>query len=221
MVSEDERGSDEQLLGRWRGGEQAAGATLLERHHDSVARFFMYKLGPDSKDLVQATFLGLLEGLERFRGEASFRTLLFAIARKQLLKHLRNRVRDRNRFRSDEVSLVDLAPSPISAIVVHERHKLLLAGLRRLPIDTQLLIELHYWEKLKLRELAEILDLPINTVKTRMRRGRVRLEAELRVLADSPEQLETTLRGLRGWAEELRLAFAEEAGPGAGDIKFE
>ena len=202
---------DKELLTRWRAGDQAAGATLLKRHHASVARFFLHKLGPDTKDLVQATFLGLLEGLERFRGDASFRTLLFAIARNKLFKHLRELTRDRQRFHPGETSLIDLEPSPISAVVVHERHKLLLAALRRLPIDTQLMIELHYWERLMLKEIAAILELPLNTVKTRMRRGRQQLEVNMRALAESPEQLETTLRGLEGWAVQLRNDFDEDS----------
>ncbi|MCA9708401.1 MAG: sigma-70 family RNA polymerase sigma factor, partial [Myxococcales bacterium] len=76
-----ERSDDEQLLARWRGGDAQAGAALFERYYEAIARFFVNKVGLDCGDLVQATFLGCLEGLERFRGEASFRTLLFAIAR--------------------------------------------------------------------------------------------------------------------------------------------
>lgn len=206
-MSSSERLSDAFLLERWRAGEQAAGATLLERYHASIARFFAHKLEHDTKDLVQATFLGLLEGLERFRGEASFRTLLFAIARNKLNLHLRGLIRDRRRFDPSETSLVDLDASPSAALVIHERHKLLLVALRRLPIDTQLMLELHYWEQLKLKEIAAVLDIPISTVKTRMRRGRQRLEAHMRELAESPEQLETTLRGLQGWAAQLQRDF--------------
>ena len=58
--------SDEALLDRWREGDKQAGAILIDRHHESLARFFMTKLGPEADDLVQATFLGLLEGATEF-----------------------------------------------------------------------------------------------------------------------------------------------------------
>ena len=93
-MSELDALSDEILLARWREGEARAGAVLIARHHESLARFFLTKAGTDGEDLVQATFLGLLGGgLERFRGEASFRTFLFAIARNKLLEYIRARVR--------------------------------------------------------------------------------------------------------------------------------
>lgn len=196
---------DAVLLERWRGGDKAAGAVLLERHHESLARFFMSKLGPEADDLVQATFLGLLEGaLDRFRAEASFRTFLFGIARKKLLEHLRSAVRDRARFDPAHETLAALEPSLGSALDARGQDKLLLAALRQLPIDTQMMLELHYWEGLRIREIAQVLELPINTVKTRMRRGRLSLDEHMRALADSREALETTLRGLDGWAADLR-----------------
>jgi RNA polymerase sigma-70 factor (ECF subfamily) len=196
---------DEELLSRWRAGDQAAGATLLRRHHESIARFFMSKVGADGEDLVQATFLGLLDGaLERFRDDASFRTFLFGIARKKLLEHLRNTIRDRERFDPQHATIAGLQRSASSVIDAHGQNKLLLAALRRLPIDTQLMLELHYWEDMRINDIARVLDLPASTIKTRMHRGRARLDEEMRALADSREQLETTLRGLDGWAQKLR-----------------
>jgi RNA polymerase sigma-70 factor (ECF subfamily) len=203
-MQELEDASDAELLSRWRAGDRAAGAALVERHHHSVARFFASKVGPAGEDLVQATFLGLLEGaLDRFRADASFRTFLFAIARNKLLVFLRDAARDRERFDPEASSIAAIERSAPGLIAAHQQSKLLLAGLRRLPVDTQLMLELHYWEDMRVREIAEVLELPVNTVKTRMRRGRLRLDEEMRALASSQAQLETTLRGLEGWAREL------------------
>jgi len=202
---------DAVLLERWRAGDKRAGAALLERHHESLARFFMAKVQGAADDLVQATFLGLLDGaLDRYRAEASFRTFLFAIARKKLLDHLRSEVRDRARFDPAHQTLAALDRSPGSVIDAHGRDKLLLAALRELPIDTQMMLELHYWEGLRIREIAGVLELPVNTVKTRMRRGRVALDEHMRALAASREALETTLRGLEGWAQALRRELEDE-----------
>ncbi|WP_106389909.1 RNA polymerase sigma factor [Enhygromyxa salina] len=197
--------SDSELLARWRAGDRAAGATLVERHLESIVRFFMSKVGSDSDDLVQATFLGLLDGaLDRLRAEGGFRSFLFGIARNKLLEHLRNTIRDRERFDPQHATLAGLDPSASAAIDAHGQNKLLLAALRRLPLDTQLMLELHYWENMRVREIAVALDMPPSTIKTRMRRGRARLDEEMRALARSREALETTLRGLDGWAQELR-----------------
>ncbi len=204
MARHDER-SDDELLAAWKTGEAPAGVSLVERHHESVARFFLHKAGAnEGPDLAQATFLGLLEGIGRFRGAASFRTWLFAVARNVLLKYLRNRCRDQQRFRPGETTLAALGPSPPSLLAADQNSRLLAAALRRLPIDTQLMLELHYWEKLPIAEIAVVLDKPEGTVKTRMHRGRKQLEVEMEALAESPEQLETTRRGLEDWAESLR-----------------
>ncbi|KIG19399.1 RNA polymerase sigma-70 factor [Enhygromyxa salina] len=209
-MSQPEAPPDEELLSRWRAGDQAAGTSLLLRHHESVARFFMSKVGAEGEDLVQATFLGLLDGgLQRFRDDASFRTFLFAIARKKLLEHLRNTIRDRARFDPQHATIAGLHRTVSSVLDAHGQNKLLLAALRQLPIDTQLMLELHYWEDMRINDIALVMELPANTVKTRMHRGRARLNEHMRALADSREQLETTLRGLDGWAKQLRRELDE------------
>ena len=110
--------SDAQLLAAWAGGDKAAGEALFERHFEAVARFFRNKLPADAahEDLIQQTFLGCVEARERFRGEASFRSFLFAIAHRQLSKHWRTRSRDRLDFQT--VSVFELDASPISAAVI-------------------------------------------------------------------------------------------------------
>lgn len=204
MSTEPDPTSDRELLRAWKGGDRSAGATLFERHYDSVARFFVNKLGTDCDDVIQATFLGCVEAIERFRGEASFRTLLFAIARNQLYKHLDALTRTRARFDSATVSLAELGPSVVTLMGERREHQLLLTALRRLPVDAQMMLELHYWEGLPVREIAVVFDAPINTVKTRMRRARLRLEQELERLANGAEELANTIDGLDRWAEELR-----------------
>ena len=205
--------NDEALLAAWRMGDQHAGATLFKRYHASVARFFGNKLGFDTDDLVSETFLGLQEGLERFRGECKVRTLIFAIARNKLLKRLRNLTRDKKRFHPGEMSIAALDPTPTAKIAAKDQNKLLLAALRELPIDTQMVLELHYWDGLQVLEIARVLDSPIGTVKTRLQRGRKRLFELMRTLSESDELFETTLAGLEKWAARLREDLARADGP--------
>ena len=89
--------SDAGLVEAWRAGDRAAGKRLFERHYAAVARFFRNKVGEAGPDLIQRTFLACVEGRERFRQEASFRSYLFSIAYKVLCKHYREQRRSADR----------------------------------------------------------------------------------------------------------------------------
>jgi RNA polymerase sigma-70 factor (ECF subfamily) len=94
--------------------------------------------------------------------------------------------------------------SPTQILAGREEQRLLLAALRRLPVDYQVALELHYWEGMTAAELGEVLDLPLGTAKTRIRRGRALLEELMATLADSKELLESTRANLEVWARQLR-----------------
>lgn len=204
--------TDEALLEAWVAGDRRAGAALFERHYESIARFFAYKLGPDHDDLIQATFLGLLEGADRFRKAGSVRSFLFAIARHKLLKHLERGSRARKRFDPSKTAITSDDAGVEDLLVAHDDRRLLVMALRQLPLDTQIMLELHYWESMEIRDIALVFEMPVNTVKTRMRRGRLKLEELLEALAESPQQLELTRSTLTGWAAKLR-AELDERGP--------
>ena len=201
MASHD-TASDEQLLEGWRNGDQRAGDALFGRHFDSLYRFFERKVSVDVEDLIQRTLMSCVEARDRFRGEASFRTFLFAIARHQLMaewrKHKRNPALD-----FGVTSLHDLAPSPSQELRDKQGRRLLLTALRRLPLDLQIAIELVYWEKLTAPEVAEVLEIPEGTVRSRVRRARAALAETLAELGESGEAIATTLGDLDRWADEV------------------
>lgn len=207
-----EEDSDARLVEAWRGGDREAGKRLFERHYAGVARFFRNKVGEAGPDLIQRTFLACVEGRERFRQESSFRSYLFSIAYKIVCKYYRERRRDAGRVDFEEESAHSLS-SPISAVAARQEQRLLLEGLRRLPVDYQVVLELHYWEGMSATELADVLAIPVGTAKTRLRRGRELLEERLRELSASAVLLQSTLANLDAWAAQLRvqvLGGAEE-----------
>lgn len=204
--------TDAELLRAWRRGDDSAGEALFERHYHSVSRFFRNKVD-EPADLVQQTFMACLENADRFRGDASFRTYLFAIATNVLRKHFRARSGPRGKVEFGSVSVEDLGDSPSRVLADNEQKRLLLRALRRLSMDQQVLLELHYWEQLKVSELAEILELPIGTVKTRMRTARQRLEVLIGELASSPNLQQSTISRLDEWAEAIREQLGRSAGP--------
>lgn len=200
---------DFELLDRWQGGDRAAGDQLFERHFASAFRFFRNKVGDAvAEDLTQTTFLACVDGRDRFRGSASFRTYLFAIARNQLLMHFRKKgTRDRVVELGTE-SVADLGASPATVMGAKAEQKLLLAALRLIPVDFQIAIELYYWEQLSTKELAQVLEIPEGTVRSRLTRAREHLAKHIERLADSPAVLESTIGGLDNWAKSLQALFA-------------
>lgn len=198
--------SDAELLRAWAEGDKLAGERLFERHFEAVARFFRNKLAADTshEDLIQQTFLGCVEARDRFRSDASFRTFLFAIARNQLSKYWRTRSRDRVDLQT--VSIHDLDASPSAAIARDQDQQQLLIALRRIPLDSQIALELHYWEALTADEIAVVLDLPLGTAKTRLRRAKQLLEGELRSVLAGQVGSGRTESGLETWARDLRAS---------------
>jgi RNA polymerase sigma factor (sigma-70 family) len=200
--------SDDELLAAWRTGDAEAADALFGRHFDALYRFFRNKVDAAADDLVQHTLLACFEGRDRFRGECSFRTYLFAIARNQLLVFLAGKRSNRVVDPASE-SVADSAASP--SVVLHERREqaLVLHALRRLPIDHQVLLELFYWEQLAGSELALVLDVPEGTIRTRLRRARQLLAAEIEAIGASPDLLQSTLTDLDGWAAKLRAGTSQ------------
>lgn len=197
--------SDFELLEAWRGGEEAAGRELFARYFDSVYRFFRNKVDEAAEDLVQQTFMGLVQGKDRFRGEASFRTYLFMIARKRLYSYLRKSQRDQDAAPWGERSVADLGvPSPSRVLARQQEQRLLLMALRRLPVEMQVALELFYWEELTVTEIADVLETPVGTVKSRLQRARARLDGAIAELAGSEALLRSTMDDFSRWAKELR-----------------
>lgn len=194
---------DEDLLVAWVSKEdRTAGNELIARYFGRIRRFFASKVNPtEVEDLVQRTFAGCVEHVGRFRAEASFATYIFSIARRQLYRHLRDAARDAKRNDADIglSSIRVLGQSPSSVVARAESHTLLLRALQSLPVDTQTLLELHYWDGLGANELGAVLELDPGAVRTRLHRARARLRTALVEVGDWPEEdqdLEVAARAL-------------------------
>lgn len=199
---------DADLLRQWRDGDPAKGEELFARYYDRIARFFANKVSADHSDLVQATFSACLEKVEQLRDAASFRAFIFGIARFELLHYYRRKSRRETGLDAEQQSICDLDPTPSRVIAQNEEQRLLLEALRSIPIDLQIVLELSYWEKLTSREIADLLQVPEGTVKSRVRRAREQLDAQLAALSQSPERLASTMANIEGWAAQLRDLIA-------------
>ena len=190
------------LVRAWKEGDKHAGAALFRRYYDPIVRFYRNK-AIGQEDLVQRCFLRCVDLRTKIRDESSFRSFVFGVARNVLLEHYRKARYDK-RLDFTVQTVEDLAPTPTAKLAKGENASRLLMALRRLPLEQQIAVELYYWEDLNAREIAEICEEPEPTIRTRLRRARLRLEKELQELSGSTNAELQTQTDLEAWARGLR-----------------
>ncbi len=173
---------DLELLRAWHAGDRGAGSQLLRRHFDSLHRFFASKVGDEAEDLIQNTLLACVTYIDKVAAAASFRAYLFTIASNQLYTHLRKRSGSPIDFTA--TSAVDLGLTPSAIVATLEADRLLAVALRRLPLELQIVLELGYWEDLSASEIATVLELPLGTAKSKIRKAKQLLAKELERLSN-------------------------------------
>lgn len=175
--------SDGELVSRFQGGEEGAFVILMERHERRVYNLAYRMLGgpEDAHDATQDAFLSCFRHLPSFRGDAAFSTWLHRIAV--------NACYDLVRRRKPALSLEDdLVESPASGD--HADQAVASADVQRallqIPADFRVVLILHELQDLHLDEIAEALEIPVGTVKSRLHRGRVALGRVLQ--GDEPRE---------------------------------
>lgn len=189
------------LLEQWRAGDADAGQALFERHFDSIYSFFETKCPSEADELVQATFLACLRAKSQFRGDSSFRTYLFTIARNEMYRVLRARLRKGTQVDFNLSSIAELVSTPGTRMARNQEHQHLVEALRQLPVEQQTLLELHYWEDMGIGDLATIFDAPAATIRTRLHRARKALRD--RVERTAPPRVLETLESMDVWVRGL------------------
>lgn len=195
--------TDEELLVAAKDGDEAAVEVLFRRYLPAVMRFFVNKVD-QAEDLAQETFRAAHEGIHRFEGRSSFRAYLLGIAKNILYNFYRKKKRRGEHEDLEELSVEDMRQTPSRRFGAHEQYRLLIEALRRLPSKIQIVIELRYWEDVRPKEIALMLNIPVGTVRTRIRRGK-------ELLAQSSEHFGVTLERLSQasidfevWANDVR-----------------
>ncbi|MEL7368448.1 MAG: sigma-70 family RNA polymerase sigma factor [Myxococcota bacterium] len=185
---------DSALLQAWREGDAVSGNQLFERYFPRMYRFFAHKSPDRIEDLIQETFLACVRGRDAFRGEASFKTYLYGIAVNVLKADLRRRSKA-DMLDFGVTSIADLGPTPSQLAAAEQERALLLEAMRRIPLDHQVVIELHFLEGLRGPEIAVALDIAEGTVRSRLRRGLDRLRRSFKELGLSNEAFDNLERG--------------------------
>jgi RNA polymerase sigma-70 factor, ECF subfamily len=186
--------SDERLMLDFSKGAAEAFAELFRRYKQPLFGFFRRRLADagHAEELTQETFLAVLRGAARYQPRALFRTYLYAIAFRILQAHRRKQV-FRATFLGQRREGQEAAgrDGTEAAVVLRE-------ALRKLdPTDREILM-LREFEELSYAEISELLNLPLNTVRSRLFRARVAIKEVL----DEPAPLATT-RKLAGFEEQV------------------
>jgi RNA polymerase sigma-70 factor (ECF subfamily) len=164
---------------------------MVSRYHYRLLRYLVYWTSrrEQAEDLVQETWLRVLEHAGKYNGRLSFEPWLFSIARNLAIDHLRKQQTATHRMCREDEAGVDLpAPdfeSPFFAAARSEDAKRIAAALGALePIYREALL-LRFQEELSLAEIAQVARAPISTVSSRIHRGLSMLQAALGGGADA------------------------------------
>jgi RNA polymerase sigma-70 factor (ECF subfamily) len=171
--------SDEVLIGRIAQGDRLAMQVLFARHHVRVYRFVLRLVRNEStaEDLISEVFLDVWRQANRFEGRAAVSTWLLAIARFKALSALRRRS-DEELDEEAAEAIEDTADNPEVAAQKKDTSEVLRKCLEALSPEHREVIDLVYYHEKSVEEVAEIVGIPENTVKTRMFYARKKL-AEL------------------------------------------
>jgi RNA polymerase sigma-70 factor (ECF subfamily) len=171
--------SDEALIGRIASGDRLAMQVLFARHHVRVYRFVLRLVRDESiaEDLISEVFLDVWRQAGRFEGRSAVPTWLLAIARFKALTALRRKP-DEELDEEAAQAIEDLSDDPEVSLAKKDKSAAIRKCLSGLSAEHREIIDLVYYHEKSVEEVAEIVGIPENTVKTRMFYARKRL-AEL------------------------------------------
>ncbi len=187
--------SEKQLLERARAGDTAALEALLEHHQAQVYRFGMKMCRDpeDAKDILQETLIALARGVREFRATSSLSTWLYTVARNACVKkRRRSKFAPQSELSLDEragverAELVSSAPGPDDIVDGRDVQQALLRAFERLEPSSREVLVLRDSEGLTAAEVAEVLGISVEAVKSRLHRARVAVRAELLPLIGAP-----------------------------------
>lgn len=174
-----------ELVNASRKGSQDAFATLVQLHQRRVFNL-VYRMMQDyeeANEMTQETFLAAWQGLPSFRGDARFSTWLYRIAYNCCLKQLELRKRDRAlqlAMQGEQVlaqeSFDEFADAELDA---EDRQEMVRAQLSMLPAKYRVVLVLRHLQEMTYEEIAEILKMPVGTIKTHLFRARNLLKERL------------------------------------------
>lgn len=176
--------SDEALARLAQSGDRAAFETLYDRYLSPIYNRLRAMLPPEAvEDVTQEVFIAAMQSIGGYRGQASFRTWLAAIARHKVMDYYRKSSRQPATF-----SLDDEANDLADPSAEYEEGVLVRAVLQRLPAHYQEVLLLRFAEGMPFEQVAQTLGLSLEAAKSRYRRAIATVAQEMQEAAHGPDR---------------------------------
>ena len=185
--------TDEVLIAQFQQGDVQAFDVLVRRYKDQllnyVYRFVNSRV--EAEDVVQETFLRVYKNKHYYKEIAKFSTWIYTIAgnlaKTELRKRKRRNILSISNFVNDErdYDIPDKADSPEKQVDGSMKDEMVQAAIQNLPPKFKEVIVLRDIQGFAYDEISQIIDVPLGTVKSRVNRGRLKLQEDLSFLFES------------------------------------
>ncbi len=181
------------LVTRFQNGDTAAFNTLVLKYQTRIAKL-IYRHIKDTettKDLCQDVFLKAYKALPKFKRESAFYSWLYRIAMNCCIDYLRQKNKNKTitfdelTTSPEELLLISKCPSPSHLIEMEELGEIINKAVQQLPTKQQHVFKLRYDQKLKIKEIAVLINRSEGTVKTHLHHAHRRLRELLQPYLDN------------------------------------
>jgi RNA polymerase sigma-70 factor (ECF subfamily) len=187
--------TDEELIARFQDGDNYAFDLLVKRYKDPLLNFIFRFVGEknEAEDIVQETFLRLFKNKHYYKEIAKFSTWIYTIAgnlaKTELRKRKRRKLFSISHYMSTEkdYDIPDDTTSPESDTNTLITDKIIQKAIDKLSPKFKQVIILRDVQGFSYEEIAEIVNIPLGTVKSRVNRARLKLQEDLKDLMDDTE----------------------------------
>ncbi|RKU09909.1 hypothetical protein C6503_20430 [Candidatus Poribacteria bacterium] len=180
---------DVQLIRRILSGDDAAFNALVRKHQKGVHALAWRKVGDFhvAEEITQDTFLSIYKNLAQLRNPKQFSGWMYVIANRLCLKWLEKNIKKKSVMQSledtpveeiEESSYTHYVSEQRLTEVTEDRHELVKKLLSKLPESERTVVTLHYLGEMTVKEIGKLLGVSVNTIKSRLRRGRERLQEQ-------------------------------------------
>ena len=187
-----EKETDRQLVERVkRGDKRAFDVLVLKYQHKIVGLVSRYLKDQDEVvDVTQEAFIKAYRALPRFRGDSAFYTWLYRIAINTAKNHLVSKSRrppdtdidvDEGEFQDNSAVLRDIE-NPENRLATAELERVVFQAIEDLPEELKVAVTLREFEGLSYEDIAEVMDCPVGTVRSRIFRAREAIEKKIDAL---------------------------------------
>ncbi len=171
--------NEEDLIKKAINGNDNAFETIMNHYMEDIYQYILYKIRQqdDAKDIIQEVMLGAYQNIHQFRQGASVKTWLISITKRKVADYYREKYAKKNvktiPIGENEEMIKEEKVSPLSQMSILEI-------INDLPKDDKELVHLVFLQQLSYKEIGEIMNLPIGTIKSRMHN----IKSKLKVLLE-------------------------------------